>query len=33
MNELGFKEELLPESVELDGEKREIFVFKFQFTA
>lgn len=31
MNELGFQETLLPESVELDGEKRDIFVFKFQF--
>ena len=31
MNELGFKETLLPESVELDGEKRDIFVFRFQF--
>ncbi len=32
MNELGFKETLIPESVELDNEKRDIFVFKFQFT-
>ncbi len=31
MNELGFKDELFPESVELDGEKREIFVFSFKF--
>ncbi len=31
MNDLGFKETLLPESVELDGESRDIFVFKFEF--
>jgi predicted nicotinamide N-methyase len=32
MNELGFKEELFPESVNLEGEKKDIFVFEFKFS-